>query len=82
MDVKLTLSLDQDVIEAAKKYARTQNTSLSNLVEQFLARVTLENDVDVPEISPLVQSLSGVISTEVLQREQPGYGDYLAKKYN
>ncbi|MGL6267871.1 MAG: DUF6364 family protein, partial [Chitinophagaceae bacterium] len=36
MDTKLTLSIDKQIIEAAKKYARNTNTSLSNLIENYL----------------------------------------------
>lgn len=37
MDAKVTLSFDADVIEKAKKYAESQNISLSRLTE-FLYR--------------------------------------------
>jgi hypothetical protein len=40
MDIKLALSMDKNVIEKAKKYAAKENTSLSNLVEGFLIRIT------------------------------------------
>ena len=44
MAKKLTLSIDEAVIEAAKKYANKQGTSLSNMVENFLKSKTfLEN---------------------------------------
>lgn len=40
MDKKLILSLDQSVIENAKIYAKSNNTSLSKLIESYLS--TLE----------------------------------------
>jgi len=36
MAKKLTLSIDEHVIEAAKDYANSQGISLSNLIENFL----------------------------------------------
>lgn len=60
MDKKLTLSLDQRIIEQAKIYAKTNKTSLSKLIESYLAALTNPDDRK-PEITPLVQSLSGVI---------------------
>ena len=36
MDVKLTLKLDQDIIEQAKNYAKMKNTSLSQLIEGYV----------------------------------------------
>ena len=37
MNVKLTLQLDQDVIEKAKLYAKERKQSLSSLVQNYLA---------------------------------------------
>jgi hypothetical protein len=81
MDTKLTLSLDKEVIEAAKAYARTRNTSLSNLVENYLASVTTKSKVDPDDISPLVKSLSGVLKPDKHVDPKKQYADYLAKKY-
>lgn len=36
MQTKLTLSLDQQVIEYAKEYAKQNKRSLSNIVEEYL----------------------------------------------
>ena len=40
MDKKLTLSLDGTIIESAKTYAKSNNTSLSKLIESYLAMLT------------------------------------------
>ncbi len=40
MDAKVTLSFDKEVIEKAKKYAESQNISLSRLTEFLLRQVT------------------------------------------
>jgi len=79
MDAKLTLSLDKKTIEQAKKYARRKNTSLSRLIENFLAKVTATDKENI-EISPLVKSLSGVIKVKNTDHRK-GYTDYLAEKY-
>jgi len=60
MDKKLTLSLDQDVIKKAKDYAKSNNTNLSKLIESYLVTLTRRTK-GKPEITPLVESLSGVI---------------------
>lgn len=36
MNTKLTLSVDQLVVEEAKKYAKSSGKSLSNIVEEYL----------------------------------------------
>jgi hypothetical protein len=80
MDTKLTLSLNKDIIEQAKKYARRKNISLSKLIESYLDRVS-SKERKTPEISPLVKSLSGVISLPKSHDPKKSYGDFLAAKY-
>ena len=41
MDTKITLSFDEEVIRSAKKYAASQNISLSRLVEFLLRKTTM-----------------------------------------
>lgn len=60
MDVKLTLKLNQEIIERSKLYARENNVSLSKLVEGYLSGLTDPGDAKSPH-SPLVNSLTGVI---------------------
>lgn len=80
MNTKLTLQLNKEVIEQAKEYARNQNTSLSKLVESILSKLITEQADD--DISPLVKSLSGVISIPDDQDLRDDYTDYLEKKYS
>jgi len=64
MDKKLTLSLNQSIIEKAKQYAKQNNTSLSKMIESYFDSLTNEQEdngkVKV-ETTPLVESLCGVI---------------------
>lgn len=60
MDKKLTLSLNQRIIEQAKKYAKLNKTSLSKLIENYLGTLTSNQDEEI-QVTPLVKSLSGVI---------------------
>ncbi len=60
MDTKLTLNLNKDIIESAKKYVKEKSISLSKMIESYLQSITAENDEKV-EITPFVKSLSGVI---------------------
>ncbi len=43
MDTKLTLSIDKIVIERAKKYAKQERRSLSDIIENYLKLLT--NDI-------------------------------------
>lgn len=40
MDTKLTIRLDSEIIERAKKYASDQKISLSKLVETYLDSIS------------------------------------------
>lgn len=80
MDTKLTLSIDKQVIEKAKKYAGKQKVSLSGLIENYLASLTASK-VEEPEITPLVKSLSGVINLAENYDSRESYTDFLIEKY-
>lgn len=59
MNTKLTLTIDQSVIERAKKYARQKERSLSDLIENYLKALTTEEISKQDELSPTVKSLKG-----------------------
>lgn len=61
MDKKLTLSLNQKIIEEAKKYAKRNGTSLSKMIESYFQSITnTQNEETDIKITPLVESLCGV----------------------
>ncbi len=59
MDKKLTLSINNEVIEGAKKYAQLKKTSLSKMVEAYFETL-IRSEESNQKITPLVKSLSGV----------------------
>ena len=82
METKLTLRLNDKVIERAKKYARKRKISLSRMIEAYLDSLTRERGREKEtDITPLVESLSGVIDlpSDFDYREE--YRDHLTKKY-
>ena len=81
MDTKLTIKLDNDVISRAKRYAQKRKTSLSKMIESYLDSVTKPEQDDI-EITPLVKSLSGVISLPVDYDYKKDRAEYLIKKYS
>ncbi|NOQ97589.1 MAG: hypothetical protein GQ561_05440 [Calditrichae bacterium] len=44
--MNITLSADKKIIEKARMYARRQNTSLNNLVREYLIRITDHTNAD------------------------------------
>jgi hypothetical protein len=67
MDTKVTLSFDEEVIKKAKKYAASQNVSLSRLVE-FLLRKTTNSDYSSMEDYPISDWVSQVSEGEAEYR--------------
>ena len=60
MNTKLTLTIEKDIIERAKSYAREKNRSLSDLIENYLKSLTANIEQDnVQDLNPLVASLKG-----------------------
>ena len=82
MDTKLTLRLNDQVIERAKEYARNHKVSLSKMIESYLDGVTKQNELeDKDTVTPLVESLSGVIDLPADFDYKKDYRDYLEEKY-
>ncbi len=81
MNTKLTLKLDSNVVGRAKNYAQSKKTSLSKLVEAYLSFITGEDEKQ-DDISPLVQSLSGVVKLPKDYDSKKEYIRYLNKKYD
>lgn len=79
MDTKLTLKLKNSIIENAKKYAKKHQISLSKMVENYLNAVTGNSKKNI-EVTPFVESLTGVINLENKDYKKD-YSNYLSEKY-
>ncbi len=83
MDAKLTLKLDEDVIEQAKAYARDHQESLSSLVERYFRLLVDQGQGPADlEISSTVWELSGIIRLDEADDRREAYTDYLLEKYS
>ncbi len=82
MEKKLTLRLNDRVIERAKEYAKKRRISLSKMIESYLDSLTQEKNMDKEiEITPLIESLSGVINLPDDFDYKKEYRDFISKKY-
>jgi len=79
MDTKLTVKLEQDIIEKAKEYAKSHNTSLSSLIENYLQKIISNNKEET--ITPLVKSLSGIIKLPSNFNVKKEYTNFISDKY-
>lgn len=60
MNTKLTLTIEQEVIERAKNYAKEKNRSLSDIIENYLKMLTKsERNQKAEKLNPIVKSLKG-----------------------
>ena len=59
MDTKLTLTIEQEVIVKAKKFARKKGVSLSAIVENYFILLTMGSKSTGFELSSTVKSLKG-----------------------
>lgn len=82
MDTKLTLKLNRDVIERAKRYAQEHNQSLSRLVERLLNGVTAGHEAATSvSVTPRVKRLAGALVPLGNMDEKEVIGEYLQEKY-
>ena len=82
MDTKLTLKLNQHIIERAKQYAADKKLSLSRLIENYLNSITSGNSSDNEiEVSPFVKSLSSKINIPTDYDYKTEYANHLEKKH-
>ncbi len=59
MNTKLTLTIEQSVIEKAKKYANNKGRSLSSIIENYLKIITKEEVISDIKLTPIVKSMRG-----------------------
>lgn len=83
MDTKLTLKLDKQVIERAKKYASSQKRSLSRIIEAYLKSLSIEEEAseEVIQITPFVKSMSSGVSIPNNLDYKADYLNHLLEKH-
>lgn len=81
MTTKLTLTIEDKVIDSAKKYAQKRGKSLSNLVENYLKSITANTEDANESLSPKVIKLMGVIKLPKDFDYKKELGNALAKRH-
>ncbi|MCC5926335.1 MAG: hypothetical protein JJU41_07205 [Bacteroidetes bacterium] len=73
---KLTLYIDEELIQRVKEFAHQEGVSVSELVGNYFTAITADAPPDLDGISPEIQALVGAASPDVppdgrsLAREQ------------
>ena len=81
MNTKLTLNLNKSIIENAKDYAKDNSISLSKLIENYLNSLT-NKESKTSKITPLVESLTGIIPSQSDKISNDDRYEYLKEKYS
>ncbi len=81
MNTKLTLTIEEEIMQRAKKYAKQKGRSLSDIIENYLRVITKEETKTDIEITPLVKSLRGSFKAPKDFDYKKELSKGLAKKY-
>jgi hypothetical protein len=73
---KLTLSVDDRVVSRAKRYAKQNGVSVSEMVETYLDKVTGPTSSEL-RVTPVLRSVRGALK----KADLGGYRKHLAAKY-
>jgi hypothetical protein len=79
MQTKLTLRIDEELIERAKSHARQSGKSVSQLVSDYLQMLPQPQQTKSRPLTPIVESLRGVLAGSGLDEED--YRRHLEEKY-
>jgi hypothetical protein len=80
MTTKLTLTVESQIIERAKKYAKGTGKSLSAIVESYLDEIT-STETATGSLSPKLKKLIGSVNLPVYFDEEKEKRAYLEKKH-
>jgi hypothetical protein len=75
-ETKLTIRVSRKLLENAKRYAREQNTTLTQLISEYLVQIPAS--IEELENAPIVKRLSGSLSQDVSIED---YKQHLQEKY-
>jgi hypothetical protein len=81
MNTKLTLTIEQNIIEKAKKYANHKGKSLSSIIENYLKVLTKDEADNSDGLTPIVKSLKGSFKTPKNFNYKKELSKRLAEKY-
>jgi hypothetical protein len=80
MKTKFSLTIEKDIIEKAKSYAKQTGRSLSDLIESYLESLTRESKTD-KYLSPKLRKIIGAVKLPKALDKKKELGAYFEKKY-
>lgn len=79
MNTKLTLRLDDHLIDKAKRYSHRSGKSISQLVADYFALIEADEPIPGTEITPRVRAMIGSLKGASVDEED--YRRHLEEKY-
>ncbi len=79
MNTKLTLTVEESVIERAKLFAKNTGRSLSEIIENYLVAITQEDTTN--NLSPKLKKIVGAVSLPEDFNEEEELRSALEKKH-
>lgn len=81
MKKRLTLTIDEDLIQRAKRHSQKRGKTLSQTVEDYFALMDEPiEEIDEAALPPKVRSLVGILAGSGLDEQD--YYDYLERKHS
>jgi hypothetical protein len=85
MQTKLTLRLEEDLIERAKNYAKQSGKSVSQLVADYFIQIQLtpspHNQSHKTTLTPITTRLCGALSSVSIKDDKQAYREHLDQKH-
>ncbi|MBC8179916.1 ribbon-helix-helix domain-containing protein [candidate division KSB1 bacterium] len=79
MAIELTIKLEKNLVQRAKKFSKKTGVPISKLVADYFAKLDMDLSKEETELTPLVQSLKGSLrGSDVSVRD---YQQYIEDKY-
>lgn len=79
MNTKLTLRMDDKLIDRAKRYSDRSGKSVSQMVADYFALIEADEDIPGTEITPRVRALLGSLTGASVTEDD--YRRHLEDKY-
>jgi len=76
METELTIRVQKEWVEKAKDYAARHDTTVTQLVSDYLRYVSAQGEMLTD--TPILERLSGILPTDVMVEE---HREYLERKY-
>jgi replicative DNA helicase len=79
MATRVTLYVDEEVVDKAKRYVKRSHTSLSKIVNDYLKLLSKENRDEEMVQAPTTRSLRGILRGKEIS--ETSYRRHLEEKY-